>query len=82
MENERKTTISGHFRGLVPLPNSVVPVPHVFWSIGTGIEKSVPVPNVLFWTSISVLTITWSFLIRFELFKWQVKLDFKANKYP
>ena len=35
-------------------------------STGTGTEFSVPVPNVLFWTSVSLLTITWSFLIRFE----------------
>ena len=35
-------------------------------STGTGTEKSVPVPNVLFWTSVSILAITWSFLIRFE----------------
>ena len=61
-KNERKTTISGHFRGLVPVPNSVVPVPYVFWSTGTGTEKSVPVPNVLFWTNVSVLAINWSFL--------------------
>ena len=65
-KNRRKTTISGHFRGLVPVPNSVVSVPYVFWSTGTGTEKSVLVPNVLFWTSISVLAITWSFIIRFE----------------
>ena len=37
-----------------------------FLSIGTGIEFSVPVPNVLFWTSVSILAIIWSFLIRFE----------------
>ena len=36
------------------------------WSTGTSTEKSIPVPNVLFWTSISILAITWSFLIRFE----------------
>ena len=46
--------------------NSVVPVPNVFWSTGTGTKKSVPVPNVLFWTSVKILAITWSFLIRFE----------------
>ena len=63
MEKGKKNTISGYSRGLVPVPNSVVPVPYVFWSTGTGIEKSVLVPNVLFWTSVSVLTITWSFLI-------------------
>ena len=63
MEKGKKNTISGHSRGLVPVPNSVVPVPYVLWSTGTGIEKSVPVPNVLFWTSVSVLAITWSFLI-------------------
>ena len=28
--------------------------------------KSVPVPNALFWTSVSILAITWSLLIRFE----------------
>ena len=37
-KNGRKTTISGDFRGLVPVPNSVVPVPHVFWSTGTGTQ--------------------------------------------
>ena len=63
MEKWEKTTISRHFRGLVPVPNSVVPVPHVFWLTGTGTKKSIPVPNVLFWTSVSVLAITWSFLI-------------------
>ena len=64
MKKWEKITIYGHFRGLLPVPNSVVPVPHVFWSTGT--EKSIPIPNVLFWTSVSVLVITWSFLIRFE----------------
>ena len=63
MEKGKKNTISGHFRGLVPVPNNVVPVPYVLWSTGTGTEKSVPVPNVLFWTSVSVLAITWSFII-------------------
>ena len=48
MENGRKTTISGHFRGLVPVPNSVVLVPYWFWSTGIGTERLVPVPNVLF----------------------------------
>ena len=62
----KKTTIYGHFRGLVSIPNSVVSVQHVFWSTGTGTEKSVPVPNILFWTRVSVLAITWSFIIRFE----------------
>ena len=27
MENGRKTTIFGHFQGVVPVPNRVVPVP-------------------------------------------------------
>ena len=35
-------------------------------STGTGTEFSVPVPNALFWTSVTILTITWSFHIRFE----------------
>ena len=35
-------------------------------STGIGTEFSVPVTNVLFWTSVSILAITWSFLIRFE----------------
>ena len=35
-------------------------------SIGTGTEFSVQVPNALFWTSVSILAITWTFLIRFE----------------
>ena len=65
-KNGRKTTISGHFRGLVPVPNCVVPVPYVFWSTCTGTENSVPVPNVLFWTNVNVLVITWSFLIQIE----------------
>ena len=47
---------------------------------GTGTEKLVPVPNVMFWTSVRILAITWSFLIRVEYFKWLVKLDFKENK--
>ena len=59
MDKWEKTTISGHFRGLVP-------VPYWFWSPGTGTERLVPVPNALFWTSVSILTITWSFLIRFK----------------
>ena len=50
-KNGRKTTFYGKFRGVVPVPNRVVPV---------------PVPNALFWTNVSILTITWSFLIRFE----------------
>ena len=58
MEKWKKNTISGHSRVLVPVPNSVVPIPYVFWSIGTDTEKSVPVPNVLFWTNVSVLAIT------------------------
>ena len=28
------------------------------WSTGTGTERLVPVPNVLFWTSVRVLAIT------------------------
>ena len=35
-------------------------------STGTGTEFSVPVPNALFWTSVSILAITWSFLIQIE----------------
>ena len=35
-------------------------------STGTGTEFSVPVPNVLFWTSVSILAITWSFRIRIK----------------
>ena len=80
--NGRKTTISRHFRGLVPVPNSMVLVPYWFWSTGTGTENSVPIPNVLFQTNVSILAITWLFLIRFELFKLMVKLDFKENKTP
>ena len=51
-------------------------------STGTGTKNSVPVPNALFWTSASILDITWSFLIRFDLFKLLVKLDFKENTTP
>ena len=35
-------------------------------STGTGTKFSVPVPNALFWTSVSILAITWSFLMRIE----------------
>ena len=35
-------------------------------STSTGTEFSVPVPNALFWTSVRILAITWSFFIRFE----------------
>ena len=31
-------------------------------------------------TSFRILAITYSFLIRFELFKWLIKLDFKENQ--
>ena len=65
-KNWRKTTISGHFRGVVPVPNKVVPVPYWFWSTGTGTKRLVPVPNVLLWTRVSVLAITWSFFVRFK----------------
>ena len=37
---------------------------------------------ILFWTSVSILAITWSFRILIELFKFLIKLDFKANKTP
>ena len=36
MEKGKKYTISWHSRCLVPVPNSVVPVPYWFWTIGTG----------------------------------------------
>ena len=42
---------------------------HHFWEIsrgGTGTKFLVPVPKALFWTSVSIFAITWSFLIRFE----------------
>ena len=81
---EKKTTISGHFRGLVLVPNSgtgtkqcgtgttcVLVNWYRYGKVGTCtqcsvLDQSVPVPNVMFWTSVSVLAITWSFLIRFE----------------
>ena len=66
MEKGKKNTISRHSRGLVPVPNSMVPIPYWFWSPGTDTERLVPVPNALFWTSVSILAITSSFLIRFE----------------
>ena len=66
MEKGKKNTNSRHSRGLVPVPNSMVPVPYWFWSTGTGTERLVPVPNALFWTGVSILAIPWSFLIRFE----------------
>ena len=33
---------------------------HIFWAfsgVGTGTKKSVPIPNALFWTSVSILAI-------------------------
>ena len=57
MEKGKKDTISRHSRCLVPVPNSGVPVPYWFWTTGTGTERLVPVPNVLFWTSISIFAI-------------------------
>ena len=66
MEKRKKNIIYGHSQGLVPVPNSVVPVPYWFWSTGTDTERLVSIPDVLFWTSVSILAITWSFLIRFE----------------
>ena len=51
-------------------------------STGTGTEFSVPVPDVLFRISVSLLTMTWSFIIQFELLKWMIKIDFKENKTP
>ena len=42
-KNGRKTTILGKFRGVVPVPNRVVPVPIVLCPL-------VPIPNALFWT--------------------------------
>ena len=32
--------------------------------------------------SVSILAITWSFMLRMEGFKWLCKLDFKEHKYP
>ena len=63
---------------------------HTVWyryHIGSGRLVLVPkgwyrYPMLWFWTSVSILTITWPFLIRFECFKWLVKLDFKDNKSP
>ena len=66
MEKGKKNTTSGHSRGLVPVPNGVVPVPYWFWSTGTGTERLVPVPNALFLTSVRILAITWPFHIRFQ----------------
>ena len=40
MEKWKKNTISGHSRGLVPVPNSVIQVPYWFWSTGTGTQCS------------------------------------------
>ena len=45
-------------------------------------ESCVPVHPVqlfLFRSVFCILAITRSFLIRFELFKWKFKIDFKAN---
>ena len=65
-KNRRKTHILGKIRGPVPVQVRVVPVQIVFYFA------------VL--TSVRILTIPFSFLIRFELFKLQVKIDFKENQ--
>ena len=59
MEKLEKTHHFWAFSRFVTSTKQCGTVPYVSWSTGTSTEKSVPVPNVLFWTSINVLTITW-----------------------
>ena len=59
----RKTHILGKIRGVVPVQVRAVPVQVVFYF------------SIL--TSVRIWVITCSFIIRFELFKLLVKLDFK-----
>ena len=47
---------------------------------GTGTEHSGTGTHCSILTSVRILVITWSFLIRFELLKLLVKLDFKENQ--
>ena len=49
---------------------------------GTGTEQSGTGTDCSILTSVRILTITCSFLIRFELFKLLVKLEFKETKHP
>ena len=72
-KNGRKTHILDKFRRHVPVQVRVVPVQ----------VRVVPVQVVFCFsilTSIRILAITCSFLIRFELFKLIVKIDFKENQ--
>ena len=54
---------------------------HTFWK--NKIQGTVSVQEMFYFsvlTSVRILAITCSFLIRFELFKFLVKLDFKENQ--
>ena len=47
---------------------------------GTDTEQSGTGTHCSILTSVPILAITWSFLIRFECLKFLVKLDFKENE--
>ena len=69
MEKCSKNTHSGHFR----VTTQCVPV-HIRGCTGT--------PCFVFpvSTNFCILAITYSFLIRFECFKWPIKIYFKENQ--
>ena len=51
-----------------------------FWPTYTGTGQTCTSTPCSILTSVCILAITCSFLIRFELFKWIIKLDFKENE--
>ena len=51
-----------------------------FWTTCTGIGQTCTGTPCSILTSVCILVITYSFLIRFELLKWIIKLNFKENQ--
>ena len=67
-KSEEKSTFWAKFEHLYLYRSELVPVQVVFCF------------SIL--TSVCILTITCSFMIRFECFKFLVKINFKENKHP
>ena len=53
-----------------------------FWPTCTGTGQTCTGTPCSILTSVHILAITCSFLIRFECFKCLIKLDFKETKHP
>ena len=83
MEKCEKTHILGIFGSCVPVHLECVPVhPSRTQCVPVHI-RGVPVHPVLLFpisTIFRILAITCSFLIRFECFKWPIKIEFKENQ--